>query len=82
MDWLSLEIRDTRASNPVRILIPKKVARLATRRNRLRRLIQEAVRLERSVSREKLYVFKALKDPGDVGLAEVSRKIDELWPGC
>lgn len=65
--------------NPVRILIPKKIARRATRRNRLRRLIKEAIRLKYSPAVDKIYLLKAWKDPGDVGLFEVVRTLDGIW---
>ena len=72
LTWLALEIRELGIvapgklkKNPVRMLIPKKIARLATRRNRLRRLIKEVFRLEYSSVpvKEKLYIFKVLKIP-------------------
>ena len=63
----------------MKIVIPKKIAKLATRRNRLRRLIKEALRLEFQPAKEKLYVFRALKDPGEIGLAQTKETIHALW---
>ena len=78
-----METRDAAATgrpekNPVRMLIPKKVAKLATRRNQLRRLIKEVLRLEHSLAKEKIYIFKVFKDPGDIGLEGVKKAIHEL----
>ena len=60
------------------MLIPKKVAKLATRRNRLRRLLKEALRLEYLPDKGKLYIFKVLKDPGETGLDGVRKAMHAL----
>ena len=63
----------------LRIVIPKKTAPLAVRRNRLRRLIKEALRLDFKLSGGKLYVVYVSKDPGPVGLAQTKKIIHEAW---
>ena len=62
----------------LKILIPKKVVKLATGRNRLRRLIKEALRLRFLLEKEKMYVFRAVKNPGEVGLAETKEMLNVL----
>jgi RNase P protein component len=61
------------------ILIPKKIVRLATRRNRIRRLIREAVRMETFFkSAGKIYSFRVMKFPEAPRLWEVKKLIGEL----
>ncbi len=66
--WLSLS-QDPK-TGPVKIVIPKKIIKLATRRNRLRRLIKEALRLGTHADPEKAFTFRVTKDPGEIGLAK------------
>ena len=81
--WLSLKISETgvlKVPNlrPV-ISIPKKIVRLATRRNRLRRLIREASRGDDFFGQTgQGFYFKVIENPGDVGCAEVKVLIAEL----
>ena len=64
----------------MRILISKKIAKLATRRNRLRRLLKEALRLEFRLEKGKFYTFRAAKDPGEIGLKETKEALHAIWP--
>lgn len=59
--------------------MPKKVVKLATRRNRLRRLIKEALRLEFSLKKEKVYTFRVMKNPGEIGLSQAKEAMHEIW---
>jgi RNase P protein component len=54
------------------------VVPLATRRNRIKRLIREAVRGSAFFEAEKVYTFKVRKFPEDLNLALVRKEIDEL----
>ncbi|MCA9396640.1 MAG: ribonuclease P protein component [Candidatus Omnitrophica bacterium] len=45
-DWILIKEFPARTASFIHISIPKRVARLSTRRNRMRRLIREALRLE------------------------------------
>ena len=86
MSWLSLEILDaiqvspkSPKKNPVRFVIPKKKIHLAVRRNRLRRLIKEAVRADISLADKKMYIFRVKRDPGSIGLKEVKEAVKAAW---
>ncbi|MCG3177295.1 MAG: Ribonuclease P protein component [Candidatus Omnitrophica bacterium] len=88
--WLSLKIVDrAEASAPAaggalparhRLLIsvPKRSVRLAIRRNRIKRLIREAVRLDGLFSRQdRTHLLKVQRDPGAIGLAETRQALRE-----
>ena len=72
--WLSLKVSDKPESGSdslrtsLLISIPKKTVRLATQRNRLKRLIRECFRKEALTDRHRVYQFRVIKDPGDPGL--------------
>lgn len=81
--WLALKVTDA-AKTPdaapkgaVFISVPKKVVRLATRRNRLKRLLREATRSKAVKSRRTL-LFRVTRFPGDIGLAEASSAVERL----
>ena len=82
--WLSLKISNKPGpeSQPQKasllVSIPKKTVRLATRRNRLKRLIREAFRNEALVRREKIYEFRVLQNPGDPGFDETKEMVKNL----
>lgn len=63
------------------ISVPKKLVPLATRRNRLRRLIREAVRHDPffSVAAGR-YEFKVTSSPGEPGLNEVKAALKKIKP--
>ncbi len=79
--WLSLEVSESqgleKGSGPsFLIVIPKKVIRLATERNRIRRLIKESVRHDKFFQEEKVYKFKVKTRLASWSLAEVKEAID------
>jgi ribonuclease P protein component len=87
--WLSLKVLDPatlkkprlrKKSKPLFFIsVPKKTVRLATQRNRLRRLIREAVRKDaRFVGSEKIYAFKVNAFPLGVKLKDVEESLKEL----
>jgi len=103
--WLSLKILEAedrvgarrtlpagRQASPLRISVPKKVVRLATRRNRIKRLIREAWRVGAPACRtgrygqtplqkdsNKVYAFRVEKMPSEeLGLKDVQAAIKNL----
>lgn len=61
------------------ISVPKKLVPLATRRNRIRRLIREAVRHDPFFSAvDSRYEFKVSSSPGDPGLPEVKAALQKI----
>jgi RNase P protein component len=83
--WLSLKvsekviIKDRVLKPGTFISVPKSVVPLATRRNRLRRLIREAVRADDYFGHaKKIYYFRVHRWPGDVRLQDVKRNIEIL----
>ena len=83
--WLSLEVsehvafKDRILKPGVFISVPKKVVPLATRRNRLKRLIREAVRADDYFQkRDKVYYFRIREWPGEIRLNDVKKMIARL----
>ena len=60
------------------VSVPKKIVRLATQRNRIKRLIREAFRKEDHLDVGKMYFFRVMQYPGDIGLKEVQDLMDRL----
>lgn len=61
------------------ISVPKKSVRLATQRNRIKRLIRESVRLDGLFGEaDKTYLLKVQRDPGTIGLADTRRVLSGL----
>ncbi len=83
--WLSFEVsekdpRKPRSAKPlIFISIPKKVVHLATDRNRIKRLIREAVR-ENSCFKDqsKVYLFRVLKTPLKPRLSQVKELLKKI----
>jgi len=82
--WLYLKISDTvsgpankaaKTSPRVLISVPKKLVRLATERNRLKRLVREAVRKDAFFKAPRVYYFRVLARPTKPGLSDVQRQI-------
>ena len=61
------------------ISIPKKVIRLAVRRNRIKRVLREALRNKVFFEKNKIYVFKVLRSPEKVNLESARLAIHELF---
>ena len=89
--WLSLKIEDKpiagndfvvgaglKPAPTLLISIPKKTVRLATRRNRLKRLIREAFRKKSGLEPGKTYLFQVTQDPGDLGLKNAQEAMNRL----
>jgi ribonuclease P protein component len=72
--WLSLTVSESRppktgASGPlVLISIPKKIVRQAVRRNRIKRVLKEALRQEPALTEVKTHIFKVFRAPEKVDL--------------
>ena len=90
-DWLCLEVQNPQRLGqdfPVRaglkagftfiISIPKKIVRLATQRNRIKRLIREAWRQEKHLDSKRIYFFRVKHNPGNLNLKKVQKEINQL----
>ena len=77
MVWLSLKILNSPRAG-VFISVPKKIVPLAVSRNRLRRLIREAVRADAYFEGEKSFTFKVLSSAPGLKLGDVKRVIEDL----
>ena len=81
--WLSLKVTPAAPDKkPLKaaffISIPKKVVRQAVRRNRIKRVLKEALRARPPLSGGRAHYFKVMRAPKDVGLAMVKRALNEL----
>ncbi|HXV18494.1 MAG TPA: ribonuclease P protein component [Candidatus Omnitrophota bacterium] len=83
--WLTLKVSDplkkpqSSPETTVFFSIPKRSVRLATDRNRLRRVLREALRTGGFKLRPgKIYSFRVIQKPGPVGLGEILRVVREL----
>ena len=80
--WLSLTVSPASAGKKARsgyfISIPKKIVRLAVRRNRIRRVLREALRAHGGLEAGKIHLFKVTCAPEDVGLAMAKKALHEL----
>jgi ribonuclease P protein component len=63
------------------ISIPKKVVKQAVRRNRIKRVLREALKEERILERDKTHVFKVLRSPEGVNLQMAKQAVRELLRG-
>ena len=73
--WLELT-GGPRAEPGLMIHVPKRIVRLATARNRIRRLIRECVRKD-EFFRGRAVHLHIRKDPGDkIGLTDVERVVN------
>ena len=83
--WLSLKVSDKvtigdRVLKPgLFVSVPKKIVPLATKRNRLKRLIREAVRADDYFKKhDKVYYFRIREWPGEIRLSDVKKMIARL----
>ena len=83
--WLSLRVSEEEhpESKPRKSLflisIPKKVVRLAVHRNRIRRVLREALRNKPFFEENKTYLFKVLRSPEGVNLESARVAVHELF---
>jgi ribonuclease P protein component len=61
----------------LRISVPKKIVRLAVRRNRVKRLIREATRKDGAFAGPKLYSFRVHSLPERLTLPEVRAAVEK-----
>ena len=84
--WLDLKVSERGAARssspkaPYFISVPKRVVNLATRRNRIKRLIREAVRKSAlDPGPDKIFTWQVVKLPPDnLGLQSVVQTLKEL----
>ena len=86
MPWLSLRVstlHDGKEDKSPRffVSVPRKVVRLATERNRIKRLIREAVRLDPGFKAEgKVFYFSVRKRPARPNLEDVRKELFSQKP--
>ena len=82
--WLSLTVLDRKnpenrgKTPPFFISVPKKIVRRAVRRNRIKRVLREALRHETLLQDGKTYTFKVVKAPETVDLKVAKQAVHEL----
>ena len=82
--WLSLKVQDvlqeeTQSRKPrIYISVPKRVVKSAVRRNRIRRVLKEAVRHDAFFKTPKIYWLRVLATPAEVNLKEAQAMVDRL----
>lgn len=80
--WLSLKTvpkPPAGASRSTTLSVPKKIVRLATQRNRLKRLCREALRTgDFQLSEDKVYHFRVIRMPGAIGMRDAQSQIRSL----
>ena len=80
--WLSLRVLEESKLNSAKsflISIPKKKVPLAVRRNRIRRVLREALRMHPVFQgNSKTFSFYVLRDPRSLSLREASDLLDQL----
>ena len=80
VEWISLQVADLKdnQSRAVHILVPKKIVRLAVARNRLKRLIREAVRADDFFQAPKIFFVRIIKKPETLNLSLVKQMLNNL----
>ena len=81
LSWLSLKVQDRSDSRPHPVLyisIPKKVVPLATRRNRVKRLLREALK-GHALKTGREYCFRVRLAPVDPSLQDVKTLVRNLF---
>lgn len=79
--WLSLRVSNKTESerhsfkSSLLISIPKKIVHLATRRNRIKRLLREVYRKEDLFEPGKIYEFRVIRQPEYLDLKEVKKSV-------
>lgn len=82
--WLSLTVSDPNsirknARKPLYFIsIPKKVVKQAVRRNRIRRVLREALKNRPAMTASKLHRFKVLRVPEKIDLNLANKAVEEL----
>lgn len=83
--WLSLTVSEEKSPkhNAARqrflISIPKAIVRLAVRRNRIKRVLREALRNKSYFKENKVYIFKVLRWPDKINLENARDAVHELF---
>ncbi len=76
--WLSLTVSKLVSSKTVHISVPKRIVKQAVVRNRIRRVLREALRLEPYFREEKVYTLKVLRLPKSVSLDTAKKALEPL----
>ena len=82
--WLSLTVLDPLLSVPalrrskVHISVPKAVVKLAVNRNRLKRVLREAVKLDSFFAKDRSYRLRVKQMPRTVDLKSARKGLEEL----
>jgi ribonuclease P protein component len=76
--WLSLTVLKLVSSKTIHISIPKRIVKRAVARNRVRRVLREALRQDPFFQGEKVYILKVLHLPESVDLETAKKSIEAL----
>lgn len=78
--WLSLKVADPSSTGISRVLIaiPKRTVKLAVARNRLRRVLREAVRIDPFFKKAGTYRLMVHEMPQDLDLKAAQRILETL----
>jgi ribonuclease P protein component len=78
--WLSLTVLKSSPSDKPRVLIsvPKRAVKLAVRRNRLKRVLREAVRRDPFFNQERTYRLQVHEWPQNVDLKSAQKTLGAL----
>jgi len=83
--WLALTVSKEKSpinklrKAPFFISVPKKIVRQAVLRNRIKRVLREALRSKPFFEQNKVYFFKVLSFPTKVSLASAQLMVDEVF---
>ena len=82
--WLSLSVSEGKypntiaAQRPFFISVPKKVVNKAVQRNRIKRVLREALRHETLLPTGKVHIFRVTRAPEGVDLKMAKQAVHEL----
>lgn len=78
--WLSLTVLNNPSSETPRVYIsvPKRAVKLAVKRNRIKRVLREAVRLDPFFGKTKIYRLRVSEMPRQIDLKEAQKALSAL----
>ena len=77
--WLSLTVSKLVSSKAVHISVPKRIVKQAVARNRIRRVLREALKTNPCFREEKVYTLKVLRLPKTVDLYAAKKALECLY---
>jgi ribonuclease P protein component len=78
--WLSLTVLNNPSSETPRVYIsvPKRAVKLAVKRNRIKRVLREAVRLDPFFAKNRIYRLRVSEMPIQIDLKEAQKALSTL----